>query len=151
MRLVFAIVAAITTVMAATGWLLYVLGMGLLRTRGMDLFGLDNAYYWGMAVGSPFSLLALLFHPFIIDYVKNVYVRIFWTLGFVTLLVWHFVFAGAVLTNSSVSIDGNTISGLLTANDLGLIFTGAFGSVLFAGISTGVIYARDFLEVEDVK
>jgi hypothetical protein len=47
----------------------------------MDLFGLDNAYYWGMAVGSPFSLLALLFHPFIIDYVKNVYVRIFWTLG----------------------------------------------------------------------
>ena len=51
---------------------------------------------------------------------------------FVTLLVWHFVFAGAVLTTSSVTIDSNTFSGLLTANDLGLIFTGAFGSVVFA-------------------
>ena len=50
------------------------------------------------------------------------------------------MFAGAVLTNSSVSIDGNTISGLLTANDLGLIFTGAFGSVLFAVSSYSKVF-----------
>nr|WNS50067.1 structure-specific endonuclease subunit SLX4-like protein [Halisarca dujardinii] len=146
--------ATCTTVVAGMGWLLFVIGMGLFRDRGAgsELLGLNYAYYWGMAVGSPFSLIALLLHPFIIDLVKNLLVKIFWTFGFVVFLVWHFVFAGVVLSTASITIfDTNNLEGALTANDLGLIFTGALGSVIFAGVSTAILYARDFVQVEEVK
>ena len=51
---------------------------------------------------------------------------------FVALIAWQLCFSGAVLSRSSQEIDLVRGQGNLVDNDLGLIFCGALGSVIFA-------------------
>ena len=51
---------------------------------------------------------------------------------FVTLVAWQLCFSGAVLSHSSREIDMVRGRGQFVNNDLGLIFCGALGSVIFA-------------------